>query len=333
MAAVSSQLIEVLYEPIVALPSTWVSRMVPSSEGGIGEVVMFNCAFCTNPFCCESESPIANAAPAFCYNCACQNKGAIKCNLDPGLCNPICNIFVGCTCQGHDTNPIKYSPLTTITTTCAIAFSLITDPNQRVHNIRQIFTGCDGTRKLLCCMGNKEQISPTDCGKFWGPNNTNGACDQVMVNYCNLNPADPLCNCLTSTIPFPQCNDKRCANTDAMKKSSMFTECNDITINCQQIVEIGIDTANNIVDNVLQQLNCNLTTTVGPDPATVVTGAVTSPVGAGAVVGIIVAVVIMGYLLAVAIIFTYQPSRRKPMIRRKTTNVQKQRSNIVNKKK
>jgi hypothetical protein len=282
------------YSPIYVLGSNEISVLDSS-----GNNVQFDCNQCTSSVCCSAMTGTFNNN---CFSCACQNKGVTKCNT-ASICNGICNTTTGCSCAGRDANSTIYLGRRVIdNVNCTQALQLVADPSQRIYNIPQINAACDAQKRLLCCKGDPS-LTQTECGSYWGPTN-GGACDDIMTNYCQVNPGDDLCDCLTSPIPVPQCNDVRCANTTAMRLSKMMQPCNGLTINCTQIFELGPGAQNNIVSNVLQQLNCN-TTSNGQ-----IIGQSTSPIGAGVIIGIIVVVdIILCAIIIVIILFYKKPTK------------------------
>jgi hypothetical protein len=204
---------------------------------------------------------------------------------------------------------------------CGQALALVADPNQRIHNIPQINAICDTQKRLLCCQGDTTTVSQSVCQSYWGPGNA-GKCDSIISSYCAVNPADPACDCLTSNIPVPQCNDVRCANTTALRLSSMQAPCQGLTINCTQIVELGPGAQNNIVSNVLQQLNC------GTDPNGTIIGNPTSTIGTGVIIGIII---VADFLICGAIIIgimLWKKKEKVPIYKKPTPTPRKNTSPI-----
>lgn len=105
--------------------------------------------------------------------------------------------------------------------TCPEAAILLNNPAQeaKVHNADAVRTQCDPNSRLDCCKGDAN-LGSARCGVFFGPTNFLGNCDSIMQSFCTTNPTDPLCACLKSDLPVPECTDKRCRNTNAMKLSN-----------------------------------------------------------------------------------------------------------------
>lgn len=99
-----------------------------------------------------------------------------------------------------------------------------------------------------CCLskGDKNQ-----CGQFYGANSS-GACDAIMVDYCNKNPSKDECACFNvqdengREVPQPQCFYAPCANTNAFKLTSW--EKIPCGTYCDQVLDIGGST-NTVVDS------------------------------------------------------------------------------------
>lgn len=298
----SLDVVTVTFQPIYSLKSNEIAF------NNNGTIQVFNCNACLEnfPICCN----VSNQFTEKCYTCSCQNKGNNRCSLSP-FCELGCTGRVGggCPCSGRDTNPTVFLAAINQDMSCSSALSLASNPNQRVLNISSIVTVCDIQKRLLCCQGDSS-LNPTLCQGFWGPNNQ-GKCDTIILNYCAINPTDPRCICINSTIPVPQCNDQRCIDTNAMKLSNMMIPCSGITINCTQILDLSKDAQQNVVKNVLQQLNCNIDITTSTT-TTPVTGTPESTVGTATIVGIIVALDVLIFFIVLGVLFSIQmgPSQR-----------------------
>lgn len=121
--------------------------------------------------------------------------------------------------------------------TCPEALALLDNPKQQNHvfNPNAIRAQCDPNTRLECCKGNAN-LGAALCGPFFGPTNFIGNCDSIMQSFCTTNPADPLCGCLKSDLPNPECIDVRCRNTNAMKLSNQLNnQCLGTFITCQQV--------------------------------------------------------------------------------------------------
>lgn len=293
MAASSNDFVTVEFSQVYTLKSTEIAFLNTA-----GDPVVFDCRACSNAGCCESNSRL----DLNCFQCSCQNKGATQCQRT-GFCNPTCNTFTGCSCANKETNPIVFLPQTTQKLTCDQALTMISSSLNKVFNINSVTTQCDLQKRLSCCKGDLANVTQQNCGPFWGPSVT-GACDEIITNYCSIAPNDPLCACVTSEIPLPQCNDRRCANTNAMRTRATNVVCTGITLNCVQIFKLSNDARENLIQNVTQQLNCNLD--VDKD---VVVGSAQSTIGTSAIIGIIIGMDILIFLFVIAIIFTVTPKK------------------------
>lgn len=193
-----------------------------------------------------------------------------------------------------------------------------TDPQQQFkvspQTAKQITVQCTAATRLRCCQGDIT-LGETLCGAFFGPNNTVGNCDPIMLAFCDANPTDPLCNCITPTkssgaIPQPECFDIRCHDTNAMKLASQLNnQCNSTFIQCNQFFNIAPDARNNLVqgNTIAQTCNANIDKSGNITP----TGASNSSLGVGAIVGIsVVLVVVIIIVIVVAVVVTNQQKKK-----------------------
>ena len=236
-----------------------------------------------------------------CFKCSCQDKGINRCKRD-AACNGICDLAfatggLGCSCSGKTSNQFVFGAATTIVQPCSQAIAILSDPQQQFKvspaTAKQITVQCLPATRLRCCQGDIT-LGETACGKFWGPNNTEGACDTIMLDFCNSNPKDPLCNCITVSsggIPNPECFDIRCTTTNAMRLARQINnDCNSTFIQCNQFFNLSPEAKNNLVtgNTIAQTCNANLNSSGEITP----TGASNSTLGVGAIVGISIGIVV-----------------------------------------
>jgi hypothetical protein len=199
---------------------------------------------------CSCQQKIPSVFGCFESTQACYYKGISTC---PGSCSSSCN--GDCTVN----NPVFSTTMATTLVSCTQAQAYInaynsgnqSDPNYigEILNVSQITTQCSSSDQLLCCQGNTD-LGSNLCGPYWGPSNTGGQCDAIMTSYCNTSPNDPLCACLKSDLPVPECTDKRCRLTDAMKLSDMLNnQCLGNYMTCLQYFELSSDAINNLIQN------------------------------------------------------------------------------------
>jgi hypothetical protein len=182
------------------------------------------------------------------------------CRYAGSICDPNNRCTNACdgTCNLNG-NVYDKGTIATGTYKCPDALNLISHPNQKglVTNAQTVQTECDPTQRLKCCQADPS-VNSTICGDFWGKN-PDHKCDNIMLTYCNLYPTDPLCNCINSTIPAPECADKTCKNTNAMQITNMLNNsCTGNYMFCQQYINLDPAAKNNVIQkNVIEQ-NCNL---------------------------------------------------------------------------
>jgi len=60
-------------------------------------------------------------------------------------------------------------------------------------------------------------------------------CDTWMRDFCKKHPTDPLCACINSPVPMPQCLDIKCSSSRAYRTQQNLGECKNLTY-CSQII-------------------------------------------------------------------------------------------------
>jgi hypothetical protein len=236
--------VSVDYTPIVELSSGYVEV----------NGTPFSCSQdCTTGIdCCNTVSDSREATG--CVKCYCQGFGA-GCN--PGGHN-------GCTGTGCDSqtesNANIYGSRVTSVMSCTDAITIVrTYPSANVYNASAVLTQCNPTQQLLCCKSDPS-VNSDECGSYWGPNAITGDCDGMMQFYCGTTQGqqDPLCNCINSPLPLPECVDSTCANTSAFKTSTMLNnQCVGNYQFCEQFFTLSGEAKENVIEdsNVVQ--NCN----------------------------------------------------------------------------
>lgn len=114
--------------------------------------------------------------------------------------------------------------------------------------------------KINCCrgIGDKEQ-----CG-IYHKDHSDGACDNIMNNWCHWNYDHPDCACITSEILHPACFDTDCrGNAKAYKTVSqrniVKSGCPS-KMECNQIFRLSNKAKNNIVNGSSMIQSCNVET-------------------------------------------------------------------------
>jgi hypothetical protein len=106
----------------------------------------------------------------------------------------------------------------------------------------------------LCCRG----LLPADlCGPLYVRTNEVNSCDAYLYDYCKRDEGryDVLCSCINSEIPFPDCFDNTCRGSGAFLPKNMIKQPCPTVLNCTQVVNIGENAKNNLV-NVAQYQTC-----------------------------------------------------------------------------
>jgi hypothetical protein len=114
--------------------------------------------------------------------------------------------------------------------------------------------------KIDCCKGIGDA---TLCQQFWGPSNTDGSCDAMMINYCENNTTDTqTCGCINSELPAPSCFDLNCTTKGGYQTSQMKTRaqnCGNMTYVDCRMLENQIAIGNGSVDKISFTQNCGVT--------------------------------------------------------------------------
>ena len=207
-----------------------------------------------------------------------------------------------CPCWGQNENPIVYSNFeVTQAMSCPDAAVFNANPaNGRVINFNAVTIQCNPDSRLACCQGNT-LLGSDACGVWWGPTNNKGQCDQLMLNFCNANPTDPLCYCIkpVGNIPIPECNDTKCVHSNAMRLSNQINNtCQGIYLTCEQYVTIDPSARGNVINNVTIEQNCN----VG-------TFQTNSSTYLGIIIGVCSAVVIVLVIITAVIVVVFRKKR------------------------
>lgn len=174
-----------------------------------------------------------------------------------------------------------------------------------VLNQGEVLTQCSHIDRLACCKGIYTG-GPGLCGEYWGPTNSTGACDPIMIAYCAepQNSRDAACGCILSPYPIPQCQDKRCAfDQDAIRLAHQDQMCQGQYITCLQYIQFDAESKGNLIEGTLQE-DCEGTyedrsggsPTTGVDPTSQRAEA-TFPVGMLVVVIIIAVVALIGAVM------------------------------------
>ena len=81
-------------------------------------------------------------------------------------------------------------------------------------------------------------------------------CDTWMAGFCKKNLDDPVCACINSILPQPQCLDLKCSNNPrSYKNATMLGDCKTTYVDCKQVYEIGKAGGDvNIDRNTLNQM-------------------------------------------------------------------------------
>lgn len=188
----------------------------------------------------------------------------MKCNMNDKDCPGI-----GAGLPGYDGPAYDYYT-TTISVDCATALRMLKRPQEfgPVDDVEQerINMLCNGVTRERCCLGTAKapdavltggtQYTAADmCGEYWGPTNIFGSCNSVVLSYCKSpeGSKSPECACITSPFPIPECQDVRCANTNAARLSNMFLPCTEQSIRCEQWIQFDETARDNVVDGQVEQ--------------------------------------------------------------------------------
>lgn len=110
--------------------------------------------------------------------------------------------------------------------------------------------------EVVCCKG--PPGFETICDPAFWPYNEKNGCDVVMKNYCETNIYDPVCSCINSDKPFPQCQDTACQKEGYIPSSLRSIKCPSI-VNCSQ-------NTSNIEANTGGEIKLNQIQICGDDP-------------------------------------------------------------------
>jgi hypothetical protein len=307
-----SNSVVVKYNPVVKLGDKEVE-----ADGKV-----FKCSRCCGGGSCVCCGDLNGGRSLGCKKCSCQNKipsgigecfGGSQCcyyrgegQCSGGGCSRGCG---GGTCTTN--NPIFDTTVTlSKNVSCDSARMYVTNSSLigKILNSDEVLTQCDPSKRTLCCKGDSS-LGAGLCGDYWGPTNHTGTCDAIMQTYCDAFPKSSECACLKSDIPFaPECTDKRCHDTNAMKLSNMLNNpCNGNYMSCDQYITLDKDAKNNVIEGNTLNQTCSIN--AAPDGSS--TPSTNSKLikwvllGAGCILGI----VIIGGL-----VISLKPSRTTPRL-------------------
>jgi hypothetical protein len=206
---------------------------------------IFDCGRCKETVCCELASS-STSRP--CWKCACQRKGGKKCGI------ATCFKPNECKKRNYNKNPTVWSKEKKEFWSCETAALRLQDTtNYQILNKNDLVLQCTDEGRIRCCRGDTD-VSAQMCGNYWGPANQKGGCDELMTAYCSKteNKDSVKCGCINSTIPRPECMDKRCTATAAMKLSNMFDSCDGYFMSCNVYLNLAEGAKENVVtENVI----------------------------------------------------------------------------------
>lgn len=104
--------------------------------------------------------------------------------------------------------------------------------------------------EVICCKG--PPGFETMCDPAFWPYNKNNSCDIVMKNYCENNQYDPVCACMVSDKPFPQCQDTNCQKNGYIPSNLKEIKCPNIIQCNQDVSNIEVNTGGEIKLNQIQ---------------------------------------------------------------------------------
>lgn len=121
--------------------------------------------------------------------------------------------------------------------------------------------------KVDCCKGVGDA---TLCKQFWGPTNTDGSCDSMILNYCATTPDAQTCSCINSQLPAPSCFDLSCTTKGGYQTTQMKARaqnCGNMTYVDCRMLENQINLGNGDVNKISFTQYCgNSTSDPGSDP-------------------------------------------------------------------
>lgn len=110
-----------------------------------------------------------------------------------------------------------------------------------------------------CCLNKSSEVTSKECDLYWGHTDEDGNCDFIISKYCEQNPYSEFCSCINSKAGnLAPCVDDTCGATAYKTKSQKeiyMAGCPNQVI-CNQIVELGEETARNIIDDFNMYQNC-----------------------------------------------------------------------------
>jgi hypothetical protein len=107
----------------------------------------------------------------------------------------------------------------------------------------------------LCCLG---IMDVNECQDMYIRSTPNNMCDSYITRYCKTiaGKNNPMCTCINSEIPFPNCHDIKCQNTGHIPNNMRTQSCPTV-LNCNQYVNLTGEVQNSVV-NVAQYQTCSV---------------------------------------------------------------------------
>lgn len=107
----------------------------------------------------------------------------------------------------------------------------------------------------LCCLG---IMDVNECQDMYIRSTPNNMCDSHITRYCKTvaGKNNPMCTCINSEIPFPNCHDIKCQNTGHIPNNMRTQSCPTV-LNCNQYVNLTGEVQNSVV-NVAQYQTCSV---------------------------------------------------------------------------
>jgi hypothetical protein len=222
--------------------------------------------------CCFTGAD-PNRDPA--HECACQKRWLNRSHLPVG-CDFACtakklNTKEKCAALGYLKNESTVFRPEAGDIPCSQALAIKNDPYNYIISAdtrAAIISQCIPTNRLQCCKGVPDEVnSVTSCGGVWGPKDTDGECDSFMRSWCLNNKTDTACGCYNSIFfnesrveaSFPHCLDPKCMDSAAYQLSYMKRPegtCRVESSVCNQLIEIGALSDDNIIKDVAQYQEC-----------------------------------------------------------------------------
>jgi len=118
-----------------------------------------------------------------------------------------------------------------------------------LYNMRDVIAQCTRSGKIQCCSTNNlsEEVDSVSCGALWGKKSSS-ICDTIMIEeYCETREgkANPKCDCVRSTLPFPICSDNKCIDSYITKDQRI--NCTSQTTTCR--TWLGIENTKDFIQN------------------------------------------------------------------------------------